>query len=89
MPATETRRPAPKRSCPRTEPHEGCGYPLRGAPLNDNQALDQIMEILRDPAWGVGMLEDIRELVDRSGRCCGSYPEDPDDPEAQSAWGRH
>lgn len=39
-------------------------------------AMDEIAELLRDPQWGVGMLEDIREIVERTGRSCENYPAD-------------
>jgi hypothetical protein len=56
---------------------------LWGGPLRDGEGLDQIAEMLRDPEWGVGMLEDIRELVNRTGRTCENYPDD------RPTWGRH
>jgi hypothetical protein len=52
-------------------------------PLPDHAALDLIQEWLRDPEWGVGMLEDIAETVVRTGRSTASYPDD------RPTWGRH
>jgi hypothetical protein len=52
-------------------------------PASDGFVLDQIAEMLRDPEWGVGMLEDIRDLVNRTGRTCENYPDD------RPTWGRH
>lgn len=37
-------------------------------PDRDRYALDQIAHWLRDPEWGVGMLEDIAETVAATGR---------------------
>jgi hypothetical protein len=34
----------------------------------DRHTLDAIAHMLRDPEWGVGMLEDIADLVSRTGR---------------------
>lgn len=34
----------------------------------DAAALDAVAEILRDPQWGVGMLEDIGAIVNATGR---------------------
>jgi len=34
----------------------------------DKNALDRIAEMLRDPDWGVGMLEDIADIVRETGR---------------------
>lgn len=57
--------------------------------LGDGPALDQIQHMLRDPEWGVGMLEDIRDIAERTGRSCEDLP-DPDDPgEKLATWGRH
>jgi hypothetical protein len=56
---------------------------LWGGPLSDADALGQVQEMLRDPEWGTGMLEDIRELVNRTGRTCENYDDD------RSTWGRH
>lgn len=52
-------------------------------PLADHAALDLIQEWLRDPEWGVGMLEDIAETVARTGRSTESYPDD------RPTWSRH
>lgn len=49
----------------------------------DTRALDLIAEMLRDPRWGVGMLEDIAELVERTGRTTANYDDE------RSTWGRH
>jgi hypothetical protein len=54
--------------CPRTR---------RGA------ALDVIAEMLRDPEWGVGMLEDIADLVRGTGRSVENYPDN------RATWERH
>jgi hypothetical protein len=51
--------------------------------MDDKTALDQIQEMLRDPEWGVGMLEDIAEIVNRTGRDTEDYPD------GRSTWGRH
>lgn len=49
----------------------------------DCLTLDKIQEILRDPDWGVGMLEDIGDLVGRTGRSIEDYPD------GRSTWERH
>lgn len=49
----------------------------------DCLTLDQIQEILRDPDWAVGMLEDIGDLVGRTGRTIEDYPDH------RYTWGRH
>jgi hypothetical protein len=49
----------------------------------DSDVLDQIQEMLRDPEWGAGMLEDIRALVERTGRSCENYPD------GRPTWARH
>jgi hypothetical protein len=49
----------------------------------DASALDRIAGILRDPEWGVGMLEDIGEIVTGTGRSIASLPGN------EPAWGRH
>jgi hypothetical protein len=36
--------------------------------VTDGRALDGIAHMLRDPEWGVGMLEDIADLVSGTGR---------------------
>ena len=46
-------------------------------------ALDVIAEWLRDPEWGVGMLEDIAEAVVATGRDIQNYPDE------RPTWGRH
>jgi hypothetical protein len=44
--------------------------------ITDAAALDALADMLRDPEWGVGMLEDIADLVTATGRSiqgsCGS-----------------
>jgi hypothetical protein len=49
----------------------------------DGDALDRIQEMLRDPQWGVGMLEDIAEIVTGTGRTTKNYPDE------RPTWGRH
>ena len=46
--------------------------------------------MLRDPEWGVGMLEDIADLLRRNGRTVENLP-DPEDPHAEglATWARH
>jgi hypothetical protein len=51
--------------------------------LPDADALDQIAEILRDPEWGVGMLEDIGDIARSAGRSIENYPDE------RSTWERH
>lgn len=53
----------------------------------DTRALDAIQDMLRDPEWGVGMLEDIAELVGATGREMGAVLDEDGDP--ISTWGRH
>jgi len=48
--------------------------------MTDGAALDAIAHMLSDPDWGVGMLEDIEELVNRTGR--GTEGDEP-------TWDRH
>jgi hypothetical protein len=55
------------------------GYPA----LTDPAALEGIQEMLRDPEWGVGMLEDIAELVQATGRTTEDYDD------GRSTWPRH
>lgn len=50
---------------------------------SDASALDRIAHILRDPEWGVGMLEDISEIVAGTGRSIANLPGD------EPTWGRH
>ncbi len=40
----------------------------RTAAATDAAALDAIARMLRDPEWGVGMLEDIADIVSRTDR---------------------
>jgi hypothetical protein len=42
----------------------------------DRKALNEIAEMLRDPRWGLGMLEDIAEILARTGRSVKNYPDD-------------
>jgi len=49
----------------------------------DAMALDQIAEMLRDPEWAPGMLEDIAGLITSTGRSVESYPGD------RPTWARH
>lgn len=60
------------------------------AAADDAETLDQIQWMLRDPEWGVGMLEDIADLLRRNGRSVDSLP-DPEDPHAEglATWARH
>jgi hypothetical protein len=60
--------------------------------ITDADALDAIASMLRDPQWGVGMLEDIAVLVAATGRSvegtcalCG-HPADgsPDDERCET-----
>ena len=51
--------------------------------MDDAAALDRIQETLRDPEWGVGMLEDIAGIVTRTGRVVEDYPD------GRPTWGRH
>ncbi|MDQ6796452.1 MAG: hypothetical protein M3011_00265, partial [Actinomycetota bacterium] len=48
--------------------------------MTDTAALDAIAHMLSDPDWGAGMLEDIAELVNRTGRST-----EGDEP----TWDRH
>jgi hypothetical protein len=54
-----------------------------GDSITDANALEQIAEILRDPEWGVGMLEDIAGLVAKTGRLIEDYPD------SRPTWERH
>lgn len=49
---------------------------------DDAVTLDAIAHILRDPEWGVGMLEDIAALVGDAGRSL-------DNPRDEPTWMRH
>jgi Leu/Phe-tRNA-protein transferase len=51
--------------------------------VTDAEALDAIARILRDPKWDIAMLEDIAELIERTGRCVETIPSDA------STWIRH
>lgn len=57
--------------------------PRREGVSDDAAALDRIQHMLRDPEWGVGMLEDIAEIVTGTGREVKNLPGDP------PTWGRH
>ena len=70
--------------------------------MTDAAALDLIAHWLRDPDWGVGMLEDIAAVVSTTGRDCGSVPDtdcdrahDPDSAfwtcacQPVATWARH
>lgn len=48
---------------------------------NERDALDEVARILRDPDWGVGMLEDISQLVAFTGRDV--------DGDGSKTWDRH
>ena len=58
--------------------------------MTDDAALDLIAHWLRDPEWGVGMLEDIAEVVASTGRDLAAItdPADPTSP-GRSTWPRH
>jgi hypothetical protein len=58
--------------------------------MTDDAALDLIAHWLRDPEWGVGMLEDIAEVVTSTGRDLAAitHPADPTSP-GRSTWPRH
>ena len=49
--------------------------------LTDSQAVELIAHWLRDPDWGVGMLEDIAEVITATGRDLSGN--------GQPTWGRH
>jgi len=51
--------------------------------ISDEAALNYIAHMLRDPDWGVGMLEDIAELIERTGRTVDNLPGD------EPTWERH
>jgi hypothetical protein len=48
---------------------------------SDARALDAIAEILRDPDWAAGMLEDIAAIVGDTGRDVGG--------DGTPTWDRH
>ena len=58
--------------------------------MTDDAALDLIAHWLRDPEWGVGMLEDVAEVVAATGRDIAHQP-DPEDPTSPglATWPRH
>ena len=49
----------------------------------DRAALDRIQHMLRDPEWGVGMLEDIADIIRGTGREVENLPDD------EPTWDRH
>lgn len=49
----------------------------------DARALDDVAEMLRDPDWNSAMLEDIADIVRRTGRSVANYPDD------RPTWARH
>lgn len=51
--------------------------------VTDAAALDAVARILRDPDWAPGMLEDIADLVTRTGRSVDNLPGD------EPTWDRH
>lgn len=55
--------------------------------MTDDAALDRIAYMLRDPDWGVGMLEDIAQIVSETGRDLNE--EYDDDGEVMRTWDRH
>ena len=61
----------------------GAPVPAPQRELADAAALDRIQQILRDPEWGVGMLEDIAALVKVTGRSVEDYPD------GRPTWERH
>lgn len=48
---------------------------IAGQRIPDAMALDRIAEVLRDPDWAPGMLEDIAELITHTGRSIGNQPD--------------
>lgn len=64
-------RPAEERAAPQP------------AALSDTAAIAIIAEWLRDPEWGVGMLEDIADAVRSTGRPVEDYPD------GRATWPRH
>jgi hypothetical protein len=63
---------------------------IKGAPtqrVKDSKALDSIQHLLQDPEWAAGMLEDIAELVNATGRSTENVYDDEGDEVA--TWGRH
>jgi hypothetical protein len=69
---------------PWTHLHEGAAAPAElPRTADDGEVLALICYLLRAPEWGSGMLEDIRALVDRTGRNCENYEDD------RATWKRH
>lgn len=58
-------------------------HTVSGQQLPDAAALDRIAEILRDPEWAPGMLEDIAGLITHTGRNIENHPGD------SQTWARH
>jgi hypothetical protein len=56
---------------------------VRTPNLPDGLALDAIAQMLRDPEWACGMLEDTADFVRRTGRSVMNLPGDP------TTWDRH
>ena len=53
-----------------------------GREIDDEATLDTIAVMLANPEWGVGMLEDIANLVRQTGRSMAN-------PTEISTWDRH
>jgi hypothetical protein len=66
----------------RNEPNAAALTTLLDQATDDAVVLDAIAHMLRDPDWGVGMLEDIAGLVADTGRSLDSPSEEP-------TWDRH
>lgn len=54
-----------------------------GRKVSDTEAIELIAELLRDPEWGTGMLEDIADIIRDTGRSVENYPDN------RPTWGRH
>lgn len=54
-----------------------------GRTVTDDVALNRIQEMLRDPEWGTGMLEDIADIIRATDRAVDDYPDQ------RPTWGRH
>lgn len=57
--------------------------PRQPGTSDDTDALDRIQHMLRDPEWGVGMLEDIADIIRGTGREVENLPGDA------PTWDRH